>query len=65
MVLELLVLLGILVGSLLLQTLFRPHSDSNLSRLEVLGLLGCGLTIYSALYFFNTEGAHALAPVPE
>lgn len=53
--LELLVLFGLLIISLLLQTLFRPHSNADLFRLEVLGLVVCAISVYCATYFFNSE----------
>lgn len=55
--LQLLVLTGILLTALLLQTIFKPHNAPILFRLEVLGLLGCAAVVYCASYFFNTIGA--------
>lgn len=31
-----------------LQTIFRPHSNKELFRLETLGLLGCSIMVYGA-----------------
>lgn len=46
--LKLTVLLGIFVGAMLLQTIFRPHSNRELFRLETLGLIGCSIMVYCA-----------------